>query len=132
MTTTTFSAGFSDELTTNSPTYRRPGGESTNYHYLVQRLTVSISGQYFVDGSSSFAVCVYLYVESFDSSNPTANLVAQGQSNLNGRLRLSFYFQGFSGLSKRVCISFILEVVDFKLSSKRSASMRYRSKRVHK
>ena len=113
-----FYAKLFTELTTNSPTYRRPGAESSNYHYFIRGLTVSTSGHYTVQCSSSFETNSYLYTNRFYPLNPTTNLISQGQSDDNGTLQFTFFLQGSDQPSKRVCIVFILHVVIFKEANK--------------
>ena len=71
-------------------------------------------GEYSIYGSSSFATYVYLYVFDFDRSNPTTNLVGQGQSDDNGQLQFTSSLQGSSQLLKRVCIRLIFYMTDSK------------------
>ena len=113
-----FRQSFSIELTTNSPTYRRPGAQSSNYRYLVRGVTVSSSDDYSVYISSNFAAYVYFYVDSFDPSNPTRNLIRQDPSDANGKLQFTTFLQGSSQLSKRVCTILIVHMLDIKQSNK--------------
>ena len=92
------------ELTTNSPTYRRPGGESSNYYYVLQELTITKSSDYTVRSSTSFPTYGYMYSDSFDPTTPTVNLIGQGQSNADGKLEFTVFLRGPSQPSKRVCI----------------------------
>ena len=100
-------------MTTNDPTYRRSGAQSSNYHYRIRGVTVSTSGHYTVYSSSSFPTKIYLYVDRFHPFTPTTNLVVQDQSDANGTLQFTFFFQGSNQPSKRVCIVLFLHMVGF-------------------
>lgn len=113
------------ELTPESPTYTRPGGSSSNYHYLTRQLTVSSSGDYSFRSSSSVPLLGYVYVDRFDPSNPTANLIGQGQSDANGQLHFTVSLQVVNQLLKRVGSCIILHVKDDKqLNTNRFHSLR--------
>ena len=92
------------ELTPESPTYTRPGGSSSNYHYFVQQLTVSSPRTYSFRSSSSFPTIGYIYADRFDPSNPTVNLIGQGQSDATGQLQINMFLEVSNQLLKRVCI----------------------------
>ena len=98
---------FTTDLTTDSPTYQRPGGESLNYYYLLREVTVPSSGDYSVHSSSSFRTLGYLYANAFDPMNPMINLVGQGQSDASGQLQFDTVLQGPSQRLRRVRISII-------------------------
>ena len=97
-------ANLSITLTFISRKYRRPGGNSITYRYIALQVTVLKSGDYLFRCASLFLTYGYVYSNRFDPSNPTANLVTQGQSDANGQLQFTTFLQGSSELSKRVCI----------------------------
>ena len=92
------------EITTDSPTYTPPGGDSSDYHYILRQMTVASSGEYSIRSSGSFPSQGFVYRDKFDPSMPTKNIVAQGRSDSNGQLQFNAYLEGSSPLSKRVCI----------------------------
>lgn len=95
---------FTLSLTLISRAFRRPGGRSMTYRYIALQMTVSTSGTYSFRCSSLFLTLGYVYANRFDPSNPTANLVTQGQSDTNGLLQFTAFFEGSIQLSKRVCM----------------------------
>ncbi len=94
-------------LTISSFSYRRIGGQSSNYYYVTQQLIVSVSGYYSFTSSSSFAAYGFIYSNSFNPSNPSLNLVAQGESDANGQFQFTVFLQVAGQVSKRVCIIFL-------------------------
>lgn len=69
-------ASYSGVLTSSSSIYYRPNGESSRYYYyLAIKMTTSISGRYVFTSSSGIDTVGYLYLDSFDPSKPTLNLL---------------------------------------------------------
>lgn len=95
---------FTADLTTDSPAYQRPAGESSNYYYVLREVPIPSSGDYTVHSSSTFATFGYLYSTTFDPINPMVNLVGQGQSDPSGQLQFNAILQGPSDRWKRVCV----------------------------
>ena len=90
---------------TNSPVIQlRLAGRSLNYIRVARQMTVSKSGYYSFQISSSFSVNALVYTDSFDASDPLLNLIAQSESGPDGQVKFNTYLQGANRLSKRVCI----------------------------
>lgn len=103
-TTTLPSIIVSNTLTSNSLKYQRIGGTSSNYFYTATQLIISVSDAYIFTSSSTFAMYCFLYSNSFDPRNPSANLIAQGH-NTAGNEMLQFTISlSAGGKRKRVCI----------------------------
>jgi hypothetical protein len=98
-------------LTTTSLKYRRIGGVSSNYYYITKQVIVSVTGYYTFTSDSTFATYCFLYLNSFDPSNPSSNLVTQGHNSAGtGQLQFTVYLAVAATASKRVCTSFLVYI----------------------
>ena len=77
-------------FTTSSPRFRRINGVSSDYYYLIKQVIISVAGSYKFSSTSAVALYYYLYRDSFNSSDPTSNLVEQGSNSGNGIVQDQF------------------------------------------
>ncbi|CAF1223033.1 unnamed protein product [Rotaria sordida] len=88
-------------LTINSLVFHRIGGRSWHYYYEIQEIIISVSGNYTFTSISTFAARSYLYVDSFNASNPWSNLIAQGNNSAgDGRFQFSVFLPNGRAMSK--------------------------------
>ncbi|CAF4961125.1 unnamed protein product [Rotaria sp. Silwood1] len=89
-------------LTSNSLQYRRIDGRSSNYYYDIKEIIISASGNYSFTSSSTFAAYCFLHANSFNSSDPLLNLVAQGHKSAgDGQYQYTVFLPFDDTMSKR-------------------------------
>lgn len=76
---------YSNTLTNLSPTFIRPGQSTNQYYYESIPLLVDRSDTYSITIHSSASLYAYLYNNSFDSNNPSNNLLTSSFNQFNNR-----------------------------------------------
>ena len=75
-------SSFSGNLSNDSPVFTRLGETTNDYYYDATNLIVDTDGTYQIESFSSELLIGYLYNNSFDSSDPSLNLI-DSSSNEN-------------------------------------------------
>ena len=87
-------SNYSSALTTEFPTFARPGTSTANYHYEAIQVIVFTTDTYTFNSVGSFDTFGYLYNDPFDSSNPSQNLIVQDdQSDGNNQFQMTATLQ---------------------------------------
>jgi hypothetical protein len=85
---------YSSELTTNSQMYSRTSCVLMGYYYEAVELNVTESGYYSIMSNSTINTYGYIYNNSFDTFNPTMNLVKEDDnSGCDGQFKFMIQLQ---------------------------------------
>ena len=83
---------YSGSLTSSSPMFTRPEIFLGYYYYQANQVAIACSGNYSFISNSSVNMYGYLYLDSFDPSNPAKNLISSdGGSAIDRQFRLSVH-----------------------------------------
>ena len=96
-------------LDTSSPKFRRLGGDAANYYYSTVRISVDQAGSHTFTSTSDIATNGFIYIDSFNPENASANIFAQdyGSSN-SGQYAISVSLQTTNQGSRRVCPNWVI------------------------
>ena len=90
------SSSYSGALLPSSQVFYRPDGSPNAYYYFQAiEVTVSTTGKYIFMSTSSMDTVGYLYISTFDPSNPLANLIDEDddEGDDNYQFRIEVYLQ---------------------------------------
>lgn len=74
-TSASISSEYNGTLSYGDPTFARPNGNGKDYYYKRIQMSIFTAGTYTLSLNSSISICYFLYMNNFNQSSPSVNLI---------------------------------------------------------